>query len=138
MGFHRVDVLRGTSVVFLCIRLVPRMALVPHFLDRTLQSHSVGQFCRTDRIPCRAFRGSRKHPMATQEGDIKIVREIVKRPLQNLIAFAPFDGLPPLHRVDKKMMIRLRELADRRGSSVENRIREVLEQWVLSATPSGN
>jgi hypothetical protein len=58
------------------------------------------------------------------------VREIVKTLPLNLMPFAPFDGLPPLHRVDQTMMIRLRELADRRGRSVENLIRETLEQWV--------
>jgi hypothetical protein len=44
--------------------------------------------------------------------------------------FAPFDGLPPLHKVDQTMMRRLRELADRRGRSVEGLIHEALEQWV--------
>ena len=42
----------------------------------------------------------------------------------------PFDGLPPLNKVDRTMMRTLRELADRRGRSVEGLIREALEQWV--------
>jgi Ribbon-helix-helix protein, copG family len=44
--------------------------------------------------------------------------------------FAPFDGLPSLNKVDRTMMRTLRELADRRGRSVEGLIREALEQWV--------
>jgi hypothetical protein len=48
----------------------------------------------------------------------------------NELPFAPFDGLPPLNKVDQTMMKRLREMADRRGGSVENIIREALAQWV--------
>jgi hypothetical protein len=48
----------------------------------------------------------------------------------NMTPFAPFDGLPALNKVDQTMMRRLRELADRRGWSVEHLIHEALEQWV--------
>jgi hypothetical protein len=48
----------------------------------------------------------------------------------NVILFAPFDGLPPLHKVDRTMMRRLRELADRRAWSVEELIHEALGRWV--------
>jgi Ribbon-helix-helix protein, copG family len=51
-------------------------------------------------------------------------------PPPNMKPFAPFDGLPPLNKVDQTMMRRLRKLADRRGRSVEGLIREALEQWV--------
>ena len=44
--------------------------------------------------------------------------------------FAPFDGLPPLDKVDQTMMRRLRELADQRGCNVEDLIHEAIEQWV--------
>jgi hypothetical protein len=54
----------------------------------------------------------------------------------NIMPFAPFDGLPPLDKVDQTMMRRLRELADRRGWSVEHLIHEVLEQWVLQCQAS--
>jgi hypothetical protein len=58
------------------------------------------------------------------------VREIVETPLQNLMPFAPFDGLPPLHQVDQTMMRGLGELADRRGWTVEHLIHEALGRWV--------
>jgi hypothetical protein len=48
----------------------------------------------------------------------------------NMTPLAPFDGLPPLHKVDQTMMRRLRELADQRGWSVEHLLHEALEQWV--------
>jgi hypothetical protein len=48
----------------------------------------------------------------------------------NMTPFAPFDGLPPLHKVDQTMMRRLRKLANRRGGSVEHLIHEALGQWV--------
>jgi hypothetical protein len=54
----------------------------------------------------------------------------MKTPPTNMKRFAPFDGLPPLNKVDQTMMRRLRELADRRGWSVEHLIHEALEQWV--------
>ena len=44
--------------------------------------------------------------------------------------FAPFDGLPPLNKVDQTMMRRLRKLADQRGCNVEDLIHEAIEQWV--------
>ena len=44
--------------------------------------------------------------------------------------FAPFDGLPPLDKVDQTVMRRLRELADQRGCNVEDLIHEAIEQWV--------
>ena len=56
-------------------------------------------------------------------------RSMVRLP-QNMTPFAPFDGLPPLHKVDQTMMRRLRELAHRRGWSVEHLMHEALEQWV--------
>lgn len=55
--------------------------------------------------------------------------EMKARP-SNLIPFAPFDGLPPLHKLDQKMMKRLRKLADRTGSTVERCIREGLADFV--------
>jgi len=48
----------------------------------------------------------------------------------NMTPFAPFDGLPPLNEVDQTTMRRLRELADRRGWSIEEVIREALRRWV--------
>jgi hypothetical protein len=54
----------------------------------------------------------------------------MKTRLPNITPFAPFDRLPPLNKVDQTMMRRLRELADRRGRSVERLIHEALEQWV--------
>jgi hypothetical protein len=48
----------------------------------------------------------------------------------NMTPFAPFDGLPPLNKVDQTTMKRLRELGDRRGWSVENVLHEALEQRV--------
>jgi len=44
-----------------------------------------------------------------------------------MMPFAPFDGLPALNKVDQTMMRKLRELADRRGWSVEHLIHEALE-----------
>jgi hypothetical protein len=49
----------------------------------------------------------------------------------NMTPFAPFHGLPPLHKVDQTMMRRLAELANRKGGSVEDVIREALEQFVV-------
>jgi len=54
----------------------------------------------------------------------------VEKPPPNMTPFAPFNGLPALNKVDQTMMRRLRELADRRGGSVEALIRETLEQFV--------
>ncbi len=48
-----------------------------------------------------------------------------------MIPFTPFDGLPPLNKVDQTMMRRLRKLANRRGGSVEHLIHEALEQWAV-------
>jgi hypothetical protein len=48
----------------------------------------------------------------------------------NVMPFMPFDGLPPLHKVDQTMMRRLGELADQGGWSVQHLIHEALEQWV--------
>jgi len=48
-----------------------------------------------------------------------------------MIPFTPFDGLPPLHKVDQTMMRRLGQLAHRRGWSVERLIHEALEQWMV-------
>ena len=48
----------------------------------------------------------------------------------NMTSFPPFDGFPPLHKVNQTTMRRLRELADQRGWSVEGLIHEALEQWV--------
>lgn len=51
----------------------------------------------------------------------------------NLIAFALFDGVPPLHKLDQKMMRRLRKLADRTGCTVEDLIRKRILQFVAGA-----
>jgi hypothetical protein len=48
----------------------------------------------------------------------------------NLIPFAPFDGVPPLHKLDQKMMKKLRKLADRTGCTVERCIREGFADFV--------
>jgi len=48
----------------------------------------------------------------------------------NLIPFAPFDGVPPLHKLDQKMMRRLRKLADQTGWTVERCIREAIADFV--------
>jgi hypothetical protein len=55
--------------------------------------------------------------------------EMKARP-SNLIPFAPFDGLPPLHKLDQKMMKKLRNLADRTGCTVERCIREGFADFV--------
>jgi hypothetical protein len=55
--------------------------------------------------------------------------EMKARP-SNLIPFAPFDGLPPLHTLDQKMMKKLRNLADRTGCTVERCIREGFTDFV--------
>jgi hypothetical protein len=49
----------------------------------------------------------------------------------NLMPFAPFDGLPPLHKLDQKIMRRLRKLADRTGWTVERCIREGFADFVI-------
>ena len=48
----------------------------------------------------------------------------------NIMPFTPFDGLPPLDKVDQTMMRRLRKLANRSGGTVEDVIHEALEQFV--------
>jgi hypothetical protein len=55
----------------------------------------------------------------------------------NMTPFAPFDGLPALKKVDQTMMRTLRELADRRGYSVEHLIHEALRNGWQTARPSG-
>jgi hypothetical protein len=55
----------------------------------------------------------------------------MRHALPNITPFAPFDGLPALNKVDQTMMRRLGELANRKGGSVENVIREALEQFVV-------
>jgi hypothetical protein len=54
----------------------------------------------------------------------------MKTPPPNMKPFAPFDGLPPLNKVDQTMMRRLRKLADQRGCNVEDLIHEAIEQWM--------
>jgi Ribbon-helix-helix protein, copG family len=61
----------------------------------------------------------------------------MKTPSPNMTPFAPFHGLPPLHKVDQTMMRGLRALADRRGRSVEDLIREALKQWVVQCEAEG-
>jgi hypothetical protein len=65
-----------------------------------------------------------------QHGNQRNTDTMGKLPL-NMTPFAPFDGLPALNKVDQTMMRRLRELADRRGRTVENLIHDALEQWVV-------
>lgn len=48
----------------------------------------------------------------------------------NIMPFTPFDGLPPLDKVDQTMMRTLRKLANLRGGSVEDVIHEALEQFL--------
>jgi hypothetical protein len=59
----------------------------------------------------------------------KTEAEMKARP-SNLIPFAPFDGVPPLHKLDQKMMRKLRNLADRTGCTVERCIREGFADFV--------
>jgi hypothetical protein len=54
----------------------------------------------------------------------------MKPRLSNLVLFAPFDGLPPLHKVDQRMMRNLRKLADRTDCTVEDLIRGAIVQFV--------
>jgi hypothetical protein len=54
----------------------------------------------------------------------------MKTRASNLIPFAPFDGVPPLHKLDQKMMKKLRNLADRTGCTVERCIREGFADFV--------
>ena len=54
----------------------------------------------------------------------------MKTPASNLMPFAPFTGLPPLHKLDQKMMRRLRKLADQTGWTVERCIREAIADFV--------
>jgi hypothetical protein len=61
----------------------------------------------------------------------------MKPRLSNLVPFAPFDGLPPLHRLDQKIMKRLRKLANRTGLTVERCIREAIEEFVAKLTAEG-
>ena len=48
----------------------------------------------------------------------------------NLIPFAPFDGVPPLHNLDQKTIRMLRKLADQTGWTVEGCIRQAVEEFV--------
>jgi len=48
----------------------------------------------------------------------------------NMTPFAPFDGLPPLHKVDQTMMRRLGKLAHRKECSVKELIHEAFGRWV--------
>ena len=57
----------------------------------------------------------------------------MKPRLSNLVAFAPFDGLPPLHKLDQRMMKNLRMLADRTGCTVEDLIHKGIVQFVAKA-----
>lgn len=61
----------------------------------------------------------------------------IKPGLSNLVPFAPFDGLPPLHRLDQKMMRKLRKLADRTGGTVEYHIHEAIAQFVTKHETEG-
>jgi hypothetical protein len=54
----------------------------------------------------------------------------MKRRPSNLVPFAPFDGVPPLHKLDQKIMRRLRKLADRTGWTVERCIRKGFADFV--------
>jgi hypothetical protein len=55
----------------------------------------------------------------------------MKTRASNLIAFAPFNGLPPLHKLDQRMMRNLRKLADRTGWTVERCMREAIADFVV-------
>jgi hypothetical protein len=57
-------------------------------------------------------------------------RDGMKRGTSNLLPFAPFDGLPPLNKLDQKMMRSLRKLADQTGWTVERCIREGIADFV--------
>ena len=59
----------------------------------------------------------------------------MKTRASNLIAFAPFDGVPPLHKLDQKMMKKLRKLADRSGLTVEYHIHEAIAQFLAKHEP---
>jgi hypothetical protein len=54
----------------------------------------------------------------------------MKSRLSNPIQLAPFDGLPPLHKLDQKMMRSLRKLADQTGCTVEDLVHEAIAQFV--------
>jgi hypothetical protein len=54
----------------------------------------------------------------------------MKSGTSNLMPFAPFDGLPPLHKLDQRMMRSLRKLADQTGWTVERCMREAIADFV--------
>ena len=55
----------------------------------------------------------------------------MKRSPENVVSFV-LDGLPPLQKLDQKMMRKLRKLADRSGLTVEGYIREAIAQFVAN------
>jgi hypothetical protein len=55
----------------------------------------------------------------------------------NITPLTPFAGLPPLHNVNQATMRNLRKLADRKGSSVEQVIREAVNQWLSQCEVEG-
>jgi hypothetical protein len=48
----------------------------------------------------------------------------------NMTPFAPFHGLPPLHRIDQTVTRKLGELAHPRDCTVKELIHEALGRWV--------
>jgi hypothetical protein len=76
----------------------------------------------------RSIPGAKGRFCETGSGAVRLASASDRGP--NITPFAPFDGLPPLHKVDQATMRRLRKLADQRGSSVEKLIHEAIEQWV--------
>jgi hypothetical protein len=53
----------------------------------------------------------------------------MKRSPQNITPFV-LEGLPLLHKLDQRMMRKLRNLADRSGLTVEQQIHEAIAQFV--------
>ena len=48
---------------------------------------------------------------------------------ENITPFV-LEGLPPLHKLNQKMMRKLRKLADQTGCTVEYHIREAISHFV--------
>jgi hypothetical protein len=56
----------------------------------------------------------------------------VKKSARNITPFV-LEGLPPLHKLDQRMMRNLRNLADRTGCTVDDLIRKAILQFVAKA-----
>ena len=74
-------------------------------------------------------RVSRKFSCTHAKNQAKTGGAMKPRP-SNLIPFAPFDGVPPLHNLDQNTIRMLRKLADQTGWTVEGCIRQAVEEFV--------